>query len=321
LIWFDQLAVYGSVNYHVQQMFAANLGSHILKSELDFEEAENIVSLKGRIGLATWQTSAAFDNLRIVSNDDGTVLYENNFNDPTAFRNDFTNHEGEWEVADSRLIQSYLGDPYDINTGDAVYAGDTSWSNYTLTVEAEILGGREGFLIPVCVNGTGNTIFWNLGGWGNTVSCLQIVSGNSKSGQISGTIRNLKLNKNEVYEIKIVVDGNNITCYLNDELYIDYTKESPRLIYETASIDENGDIIIKLVNTSADTVPVDIRLLNIDSNLYSGMVATILKGDDLTDMNSFDEPNKITPVIELLDFADEFIYHAPGLSVNIIRLV
>ena len=48
-------------------------------------------------------------------------------------------------------MQSHTGDPNDVNTGDCLYVGDTDWTDYSLTVEGEVLSGPEGFLIPVCV--------------------------------------------------------------------------------------------------------------------------------------------------------------------------
>ena len=135
-------------------------------------------------------------------------------------------------------------------------------------MDAEILSGNEGFLIPVCVQDTGNNIYWNIGGWGNTVSCLQIVSGNSKSGQVSGTVKNLVLKKNQVYHLKVVVDGNNIKCYLDDTLYIDYTKETTEAVYETASIDENGDLILKFVNTTSGEVSINTTLEHFSAESY-----------------------------------------------------
>ena len=43
LIWFDNLTVYGSVNYYVQKLFSLNLGTHLLNAKV-----EDIPSLDGR---------------------------------------------------------------------------------------------------------------------------------------------------------------------------------------------------------------------------------------------------------------------------------
>jgi len=322
LIWYSGSTVFGSVNYYVQKLFGNNVGITLLPSVLDTGDLQPDTVLSGKVGLGTWQTSAAFDNLMVTSNETGEVLYSSSFDDGNVLReDDWKINEGEWSIQDGRLVQSYTGDPFDTNTGDSIYIGDPTWTNYTLTVEAEILSGTEGFLIPVCVENTANHIFWNIGGWGNTVSCLQIVSGNVKSGQITGTVKNMTLKHNQVYTVKVEVNGNNIRCYLNDMLYVDYTYESPKVLYETASVDEKGDIILKLVNVSAEDVAIAITLEDIDRNRYeSTALVTVLSGENLSDVNSFEEPEKMIPVESSIEISSNFTYTAPAYSVNIIRV-
>ncbi len=323
LIWYSQSTVYGSVNYYVQKLFGNNVGTTILPSTLDTKDLSLETALSGKVGLGSWQTSVAYDNLTITSNDTGEVLYSCTFDDDSVLKADgFDDHEGDWSVKDGRLVQSYTGAPNDGNTGDAIYVGDTSWNNYTLTVEAEILSGQEGFLIPICVENTANNIFWNLGGWGNTVSCLQIVTGNSKSGQITGTTKTTTLKHNQVYTLKVEVSGNNIKCYVNDMKYVDYTYETADMIYETASVDENGDIIIKLVNVSDTPIDVNTSLADFDSSKYEANAqVTVLQGENTADVNSFTEPNKMVPTESSLSIQDNFIYTAPKYSVSVIRFI
>lgn len=323
MLFFSNDSVYGTVNYYVQLMFANNVGTDILPSVLEMDELSAESCLTGAVGLGSWMTSVSYDNLIVAANDSGDILYRSDFESGTTIKDDGWNcHEGDWSVKDGKLVQTNTADPFDTNTGDVIYIGDADWSNYTLTVDAKILGGSEGFLIPVCVQDTGNNIFWNIGGWGNTVSCLQIVSGNSKSGQISGTTKNLVLKKNQVYQLKVVVDDNNIKCYIDDALYIDYTQEVTASLYETASIDENGDIILKFVNSSEQTIDINAALNGVDMSGYSANASVlVLKGDSLNAINSFDEPEKMIPVESSLDVGGKFTYKAPAYSVSIIRIM
>lgn len=229
--------------------------------------------------------------------------------------------EGDWSVKDGRLIQSHTGNPADISTGDSLYVGDPDWSNYTLTVEAEILSGSEGFLIPICVRNAANNMFWNIGGWGNTVSCLQIVSGGSKSGQISGTVNNVKLQRGKVYTIRVTVDGSHVEGYLDDVKYLDYRYEAPQSLYESANLDANGDLIIKLVNPTAQAIPVDTRLEGFKAEQYEKEAeVTVLSGDSLSAVNSFDEPEKMIPVSKAMAIDETFLYEAPARSLTILRI-
>ncbi len=319
MIWFDNTTAYGSVNYYVQQLFANNKGSVNLPTELTVDTAAS-GGLSGRAGLGSWQTRVAYDNLTVTDNATRDVLYQADFEDG-EIPSDMDTWEGDWAVEDGRLIQSHTGDPNNSNTGDSLYFGDTDWSDYTLTVEAEILSGAEGFLIPVCVQDPSNNLFWNIGGWGNTVSCLQIVSGGSKSGQVSGTVKNLKLQQGKIYTIKVVVDGNHVEGYLDDTKYLDYTYQAPLALYESASVDDNGDIIIKLVNPTDHGISVDTRLEDFSADAYSDTAqVTVLSGDSLSAVNSFDEPEKMIPSTSEIDIGASFTYEAPAYSVSILRI-
>lgn len=320
LIWYGNNTVFGSVNYYVQKLYANNKGQYNLPTSLEIADTGIETNLSGKAGLGSWMTSVAYDNLVITDNATGDVLYENTFED-NSWEDDFELHEGTWSVENGRLIQKNTSDPADGNTGDALYFGDTNWSNYTLTVEGQILSGAEGFLIPVCVANTNNNIFWNIGGWGNTISCLQIVSGGSKSGQVSGTIKDMTLSKDKVYTIKMVVDGNKIQGYLNGMKYLEYTQVTPEALYETASLDYNGDIILKLVNPTAAARKVECTLNGFDSTSYEATATVItLSGTALTDTNSFAEPTKMSPVDSQINIAEVFSYEVPAYSVNIIRI-
>ncbi len=319
MIWFDSAAAYGSVNYYVQQLYGNNRGVVNLPTELTVD-AGSSGSLSGKVGLGSWQTSVSYDNLTVTDNATGDILYQADFEDGEIPK-DMELWKGDWSVEDGHLVQSHTGDPANVNTGDSLYVGDTSWSNYTLTVEAEILSGAEGFLIPVCVQDADNNLFWNIGGWGNTVSCLQIVSGGSKSGQVTGTVRNVNLQRGKTYTIKVVVEENHVEGYLDDAKYLDYTYQAPSALYESANVDENGDIIIKLVNPTDQSIAVDTQLRDFSLDEYRDTAhVTVLSGDSLTAVNSFNEPEKMIPIESEIAIGTEFFYEAPAYSLSILRI-
>lgn len=322
MIFFSNDDVLGTANYYVQKMFANNVGTLSLPAAFEMEECDVQTSLNGAVGLGSWMTSVAYDNFSVTSNETGDVLYSTDFESETTLKDDGWNiNEGDWSIEGGRLVQTNTGDPFDTNTGDAVYIGDSSWSNYTLTVDAEILGGSEGFLIPVCVQNTSNNIFWNIGGWGNTVSCLQIVENNTKSGQVNGTVKNLTLKKNQVYQLKVVADGNSIKCYIDDMLYVDYTYEAAPTFFEGSSMDENEDIILKFVNTGENAVEIDCSITGISMDDYeTDAAATTLSGTNLSLENTFKEPDKIIPIDSTLKVSENFTYVVPKYSVTIIRI-
>ena len=322
MMFFSNDSLYGSVDYYVQKLFSNNVGTNILPSSLDLGTATSTEAQTGSIGLGSWMTSVSYDNLSVTDNESGDTLYRCDFeSDSTLEDDDWSVNEGEWSILDGTLVQSNTKDPFDTNTGDAIYVGDETWSNYTMTVDATVLSGNEGFLIPFWVKNTSNNYFWNIGGWGNTVSCLQSVSNNVKSDQLPGTVKNLTLKKNQTYQLKVIVDGCNVKCYIDDSHYVDYTYETADSLYETASVDANGDIILKLVNATEEPLTIQTVLDNFKESDYDTSAAvTTLSGEDLGASNSFDEPEKMVPVESTLTISENFTYEAPAYSVSILRI-
>ena len=321
LIWFNNHTSTASVNYYVQQIFAKNAGTMLLQSQLDGAEAND--RLAGKIGVGTWNTSAYFDNIKIVSNDTGKVLAQQDFESDTLDQWQKAS-DGNWSIEDGKLHQKNTTTNTRLysSTGSAVYFGNESWTNYTLTLEATKTGGQEGFLIPFSVQDSDNNYFWNIGGWNNTVSTLQIVTGGSKSDQVGSTTRNIKITTNQTYQLKIVVTDNNVKCYIDDELYVDYDLgESARAeAYHVVSTDGTGDIIIKMVNVTGydRTFAIDLNNTDITSDKA---VVDIVAGTSLDDDNILGQ----TPVVtlqssEVSGVTGQFNYTVPKYSVTVMRI-
>ncbi|MDE5996355.1 MAG: hypothetical protein K2G56_05495, partial [Eubacterium sp.] len=78
LIWFNNNSSIGSNSYYMQKLFSTNTGSKLLSSTLDGAAVEQ-KDIIGKVGVGTWYTSAEFDNVKIVNNDTGEVLGEDDF--------------------------------------------------------------------------------------------------------------------------------------------------------------------------------------------------------------------------------------------------
>ncbi len=317
MIWLKNDSLYGSVNYYVQKVFSNNVGSTLLKTEFSTNSSTSS-SLMGMVGVGTWSTSATFDDIKIVSNKDDSVLYEQSFDNKEAL-SEGKIITGSYVVSDGKLIQSSTAYTSNENTGDVIYFGDTSFSDYTFTCTATKTGGEEGFLIPIAVQDENNNIFWNIGGWGNTVSCLQIVSNGTKGGQVDGTVRDISLQNDKEYAIKVVVSGNNVKCYLNNIMLIDYTYANTSSVYQVTSTDETGDIIVKMVNVASSEATVNINIDDFEN--YDSIADVIeLKGSSLTDDNSINNPENIIPVESTTEVSESFEYKLPKYSVTILRI-
>lgn len=98
-------------------------------------------------------------------------------------------------------------------------------------------------------------------------------------------------------------------------------EDSAEDLYETVGTDENGDIVIKLVNTAETPIETDIILEQFDTDAFDSTADVILlAGDRLHAVNSFDEPTMHAPSESTVDIGQTFTYTAPKFSVSIIRI-
>lgn len=111
-------------------------------------------------------------------------------------------------------------------------------------------------------------------------------------------------------------------CYIDDELYIDYNiSENPRYeSYQVVSTDDNGDIIIKLVNVTgqARTFAVDIEGAGTLGDTAEG---ELVAGDSLTNDNILGREEAVTlKSFQLTGITEQFNYTVPKYSVTVLRL-
>lgn len=323
LIWFNNHTSTASINYYVQKIFAKNAGTTLLQSEFNGADIED-APFMGKVGVGTWSTSAKFDNIKVVDNATGKVLAKDNFSKNTFDKNWEKVSDGSWSVKNGKLVQSSTTTNTNLyaSTGTAAYFGDSSWKNYTYTVDAVKTGGAEGFLIPFSVGDSANNYFWNIGGWNNTVSCLQQVSGGVKSGQLSGTVKNCVLKTGETYKIKVIVTDKNIKCYLNNTLYVDYNlpETTNAESYQVVSTDESGDIIIKMVNVTGNPKTFAIDIAGADT-IQETAAVDVVAGDSLNNDNILGQKEAVTLKSSTISgISKQFNYTVPQYSVTVLRV-
>ena len=141
LIWFDGERSWGSANYEVQRLFMNNVGDEVVPSAASATPAAPLGPIGGAVGLSTWATSAAYDDVEVTA-PDGTALLRDDFSAGAA-RWTNVSGRGAWSVRDGAYVQS---DTAAENT--LVTAGDPAWSDYNLRVKATKLAGAEGSSSP-----------------------------------------------------------------------------------------------------------------------------------------------------------------------------
>ncbi len=320
LIWYNNADSIGSASYYAQKLFSTNAGTTLLESSLDGARIEQ-PTLSGKVGVGTWYTSAKFDNVKVVSNADGKVLGEDDFSLNTFWWNWDAATDGKFKVEDGALVQKTTEMNYS-NTGSVAYFGNADWADYTFTVEATKLEGEEGFIIPFAVQDTKNNYFWNIGGWGNTVSCLQHIENDVKTGQIIGTIRDFTAETGKTYELKVVVSGRHIQCYIDGELYVDYTTGSDceAEAYQVVSTDETGDIIVKLVNVTNSPRTFAVAIDENTAVKGSATAYQMFHTDPMVENHLGQDENVKIEEIALESISNAFNYTVPCYSATVIRI-
>ena len=296
LIWADNLRVYGTPNYYVQQFFSRNRGDVVLPVKL--EGIGTPPSAVGRIGVGTYQTAAEFKDIRLTRR--GENLSTSDF---ASEAKDWITERGNWSVKDGAFQQT---DPRAIAWARI---GDSEWADYTATLKARKLSGREGFIVAVRELSANTRVQWNLGGWGNQSHGIQSIRGGQEQivTQTPGSIETGRW-----YDLKIELKGAKLDCYLDGKLVQSAEVPVPRVerLYASAVRDETlGEVILKVVNPGADATEVEI---NIDGavNAQAPVAALILAGNNLSEVNSLDQPRKVSPKLSRFNITGPHFTHS-----------
>ena len=307
LINFDSSRWYGLPSYYVQQMFSENRGDEELPVQVETPSVP-VIATKGMIGVGTWNTSAEFKDIKVTAPDGSTLLASDFSNNADGWKK---LGDGDWSVQNGSLRQTAEKEFV------RALAGDETWTDYTLTLKARKIGGREGFLILFHISNDEDRIWWNLGGWDNTQNGIE--SGN---GPIDGKPGHIETG--QWYDVKVVVSGKHVKCYLDGQLIhdVDYDSDAQvKALYACAAHEERtGDIIVKVVNTSASPIEGRIDLSGAQTLSGAGQATELTSGSG-ADENSIDNPMKVSPRTESMNFNGTVLTRTfPGNSFTVLRL-
>ncbi|MEU4467318.1 alpha-L-arabinofuranosidase C-terminal domain-containing protein [Streptomyces sp. NPDC024017] len=307
MIWFNNRASWNSANYEVQKLFMNNVGDRVVPSKAT-GTPDVSGPITGAVGLSTWATSAAYDDVKVTSADGSTLLADDFSGDASKWT---TGGRGSWSVQDGSYVQT---DTAAENT--LVTAGDPAWKDYDLHVKATKKSGKEGFLVAFGVKDTGNYYWWNLGGWNNTQSAIeQAVDGGkgtlmTKAGSIE---------TGRAYDIDIKVRGRQVTLFLDGKEWGSFKDDKPAEPFRQVVTKDakTGDLIVKVVNAqSAEArTAVDLGGAKVAS---TARVTTLAAEEDAVNTET-DSP--VTPVTSTFrGVAGKFTYTFPANSVTFLRI-
>lgn len=297
LIYFDHRNVIKTANYYVQQLFARNKGDVSLASEVKLIKEELPRTPSGRVGIGTWHTTIEIDSAAV--------------NGKKVNPAKWTALSGSFELKEGRYAQT------DVETEPAISLSSKTFDDDTITytLRARKTGGREGFLIVFGRGEDKSNFWWNIAGWGNTQHALQYGTENNVSivTQTPGRIEN-----NRWYDIKVVLGNGKVKCYLDNQLIHDYDLPRPRPAITAALDKASGEIIVKLVNPTAEVVDSVVQLQGA-KNVHAEAKRILLTGDRNAH-NSFGNPDAVKPIVDTTSVGTSFKCTLPAMSVQFIRI-
>ncbi|MFF7936045.1 alpha-L-arabinofuranosidase C-terminal domain-containing protein [Streptomyces sp. NPDC007940] len=307
LIWFNNHASWNSANYEVQKLFMNNVGDRVVPSTATGTPSL-LAPITGAVGLSTWATTAAYDDVK-VTDADGRALLTDDFSSGAS---QWTHTGGgAWSVQDGQYVQT------DVNAENTmVSAGDPSWHDYDLKVKATKKAGKEGFLVAFGVKDTGNYYWWNIGGWNNTQSAVEQAVDGGKSTLISkaGSVET-----GRTYDVDVKVRGRQVTLYLDGQEWGSFKDDKPAEPFRQVVTKDRktGELIVKVVNAqdSAARTAIDLGGAEVASR---ARVTTLAAAPDAVNSET---STAVAPVTSTFDgVAGKFSYTFPANSVTFLRI-
>ena len=137
-----------------------------------------------------------------------------------------------WSFDNGVLKQSSLATDCRMILGQDLQ-GDTPWTDYDIRVTAKKISGSEGFLVMFRVSPDGSSYYWlNLGGWQNKYVAIEKETNKTNGRRVIGGQKPIPpIQENEIYDIRVLVVGQNIKVFVNQELIhevVDFDDDAPR---------------------------------------------------------------------------------------------
>lgn len=292
MIWFNNHEVFGTANYYVQKLFMEHQGDYLLPVKAE--------------GFAESGSSALLDKpiegkLRIGAGAGTQVEFHE-----ILFENLVT---GEKKTGDAITLQN----------GESREIFEAEGSHYRLSLKGVKLGGTRGFEIGFGYRDKENRGLWDLGGWQNQ-DCIVNTFINGRGSCLTQSL--FIVEDNREYEMVLEIQGRKIKTYVDGILMNEAEDKlpDPEELYYTASTEKNGDIIVKLVNVKKEAFPVVITLDGQKDSSLEGSCYS-LAGFAPEDMNSFEEPEKVSPVKKDIKITGgKLEYEVPEHSLTVFHL-
>ncbi len=294
MIRFNSSRVMGTPSYYVQQLMPQHIGTQVVKvvqnNPYKDKARKQLTPKQSRVGFGTWGTRASFETVKEVE-------YIN----------------GEWKKDGSTVSQTSRREAT-ICLEKNIIDND----HYTCKFRARKDGGAEGFLIIFNYVDDKNYCWLNFGGWGNTQHAIEQIS---NGGKLQTVGKRGRVEQGRWYDVTLQVAGDSVKAWLDDELVFDTVlkHDATKGIFSSATIDDaNGELIVKVVNTSDMATTARLNL----KNFVPGAARVVrLAANDGMEENTLSAPTTIHPVEQLLSPEQgSVLLDVPPYSLNIVRI-
>ena len=283
IIRFNSGMSYVTPSYYVQQMMAENVGTQNIK----WTEENNAYESVNKIGLSTFFTTASYDNL-LVTSLEGDTLYFNDFSS-TDLSDWGDGGSGVWTVKNGMLCQTNSGMAAELFTLNKEFGND-----YIVECDAVKNGGSEGFLLAFNIMSDDDYVWWNVGGWANKKQGIEQTMSGTR-GSDANDVKDLAgLQENKKYHLKVRVQGNQATCWLdNAEVNGKTLTRKAQKLYFAANMEDDGrTLYVKVVNPYGSLQRLN---LNIKNAVFKSGSVTELGSGSGSNENTTDRPHFIEP--------------------------
>jgi alpha-L-arabinofuranosidase len=306
LIWANSLHVYGTPNYYAQRLFMKNRGDVVLPISCDSEVQK--IPPAGGIGLGAAEASAEFKDVRVSRGSE------------TLLATDFASGAKDWNGGSDWIAQGGTYTRKNARGTSISFAGSSEWQDYSVSLKARKGAGTGGVLIVVRANGAEDYVAWHLGGWGNQEHGIECRLGQQDAliDRVNGS-----LEAGRWYDVRVELKGTRLECYLDGQHVetADVPARQTPSFFASATRDEvSKELIVKAVNDSSSAITASVQIHGWKAGGGAGQ-ATVLTSGSPQDVNSFEAPEKVVPIMTALNgAATDFSYTFRPWSLTVLRL-
>ena len=148
------------------------------------------------------------------------------------------------------------------------------WTDYDVRVLAKKISGSEGFLILFRAAPDMSSYYWlNLGGWGNQYVAIEKQTPKSNGRHVIGGQKPIPpIKAGDIYDIRVVVVGQNIKVFLNQEMIhevVDFDEDAPKSgcvgVGTWGTKAEFGHVLVRDLRRQTLFNLADVEKINMDS--------------------------------------------------------